>query len=124
LVHPESVESTGREDEEKEGNVMKKTGALLVVILILLWEAVSCGAVTLNLMGPTKFTRDKGKPGSETVRFSSDFGGPATLKLINGSLENPSVPKISSATISLNGKAVFGPSDFNQKCPSTRGPIS
>jgi len=93
---------------------MKKMGALLIVVLILFWGAFSYGAVTLDLMSPTKFMRDKGKPGTETVNFTSGFGGPATLKLINGSLENPSVPKISSATISLNGKAVFGPSDFNQ----------
>jgi hypothetical protein len=54
---------------------MKKMGALLVVMLILFWGTVSYGAVSLNLMGPTKFTRDKGKPDTEKVNFSSDFGG-------------------------------------------------
>ena len=93
---------------------MRKTGLFLVVVVAMLWEVAGYGAVTLNPMAPTKFTRDKGKPDTTTVNFSSVAGGPATLGLINGSLQNPSVPKISSAKITLNGKAVFGPSDFNQ----------
>jgi len=82
---------------------MKKIGLFLVVILIVFWGVASYGQVSLNLMGPTTFTMGKGTSTTQTVNFSSAFGGPATLTLVKGSL--------SDVTISLNGKPVFGPLD-------------
>ena len=45
---------------------MKKMGLFLIVILMMFWTAITYGAVSLDLMGPTKFTRDKGKPDTKT----------------------------------------------------------
>lgn len=100
--------------KQLRGEIMKKGMICLAFMIMVFCAATSYAQVSLNLMGPTAFKRDTGQPTTQTVIFPSDFGGPAALTLINGSAVNSSVIKISSATISLNGTTIFGPSDFNK----------
>jgi len=61
------------------------------------------------------FERRKGKPFEETLEFelSSQFFGPFMLNLTNGTADGHH--RVDSAIITLNGKAIFKPSDFNEK---------
>jgi hypothetical protein len=85
-----------------------------LVILIGLWGTVSQAAVILDILGPTTCIRGTGSPITKTFQFSSDLGGPAIVKLTNGSLEDSSIEMVSSSIIKLNSQIIFGPSEFNQ----------
>ena len=88
---------------------MKKCGLFLAVILVLLWAGTSDALVQFEIT----CIRGTGEPVTETFTFDA-FGGPATVKLWNGSLEDSDAEKVSSATVTVNGEVIFGPSDFNQ----------
>jgi hypothetical protein len=63
--------------------------------------------------GPERFTRDKGKPADVTRHISTvGFAAPFVLHVRNG--DTSSNNRISSATVSLNGVTLLGPSAFNQ----------
>lgn len=84
---------------------MKKYSLILAVVLVFL-SAVTSHATVEVVCFDSQFIRNKGKPFTEFHTFPG-ISGPATLKLTND--------KISSATISVNGIEVFGPSNFNKK---------
>ena len=94
---------------------MKIRTLLTVVIpltLVLAWAPLSHALVEVELLSPTTCIRDKGKPVTETFTFTG-LAGQAQLQLINGSLEDPSVRKITSARIWVNGQIVCFPQDLN-----------
>lgn len=84
---------------------MRKQGLFLAGIFALFFATTGHGMVQWEVFGPTTCIRGKGKPATEIFTFSA-LGGQATLKLTNR--------KVSSATVTLNGQVVFGPSDFGQ----------
>ena len=88
---------------------MKKCGLFLAVILVLLWAGTSDALVQFEIT----CIRGTGEPVTETFTFDA-FGGPATVKLWNGSPEDSDAEKVSSSTVAVNGEVIFGPSDFNQ----------
>lgn len=59
------------------------------------------------------FVRGTGAPVTETETFPS-VSGKATIKLYNGGIVNTARVLVSSATVTINGQAIFGPSNFNQ----------
>lgn len=92
---------------------MKKL-LFLAISTVVFWGATSHGMVILDILNPTKCIRGTGSPIMQVFPFSSDIGGPAIIKLNNGSLENSSIKRVSSAIIKLNSQIIFGPSEFNQ----------
>jgi PKD repeat protein len=88
---------------------MKKCGLFLSVVFVFLWVATSHAVVRLEVT----CTRGTGGPVTETFTFMA-LGGPATLALTNGGLENPAAEKVSSSTVAVNGEVIFRPSDFNR----------
>jgi hypothetical protein len=66
------------------------------------------------LFGPTTYTRTAGPPNQFTATFPLPTGAtaPYTLHLVNGHADG--TKRISSATVTLNGTSIFGPSDFGQ----------
>jgi hypothetical protein len=93
---------------------MKKFVFCFVMMALVLAMGANCySAVSLDILNPVVFSRSKGEPVTEAYTFSSTFGGPATLKVINGDLNAPSVRRVTNATIMLNGKIIFGPLKLN-----------
>ena len=81
----------------------------------ILLSAVCCYAGTFTTFGPKAFTRGSGSPVAETASFNiKNPNTTYTLKVYNGGI-NSEYSKVSSAVISLNGTAIYGPSDFNQQ---------
>ena len=62
------------------------------------------------------YTRQSGAPVTvtETVPVLNPTGTPWTLRAINGDLEDTSIEKVSSSTLSLNGLEVLKSNQFNQ----------
>jgi hypothetical protein len=85
---------------------------LIALTSVLVWVSASHAVVEVELLPPTTCIREKGKPVTETFTFPG-LAGPAQLQLINGSLDDPSVRKITSAKIWVNGQMVCIPQDFN-----------
>jgi hypothetical protein len=73
---------------------------------------------TTPVFGPTTYTRTTGAPNQYTTTFSAPswIVSPYDLHIVNGDASgtNRVYGAISSATITLNGVQVAGPSDFNQ----------
>jgi hypothetical protein len=78
---------------------------LLAVVFLLVGASVANAAVEVTILGPTSFTRHKGKPVVAAVTFPGPIRA-ATVRLANN--------RVSSATVTLNGRPVFRPSDFNR----------
>ena len=93
---------------------MKRYTLFLVVICVLIWAPVTEALVEVEVLSPVICTRNTGEPIIETFVFIG-FSGPATVKLKNGSLEDDSIEKVSSSTVTVNGQVAFDSSDFNQK---------
>lgn len=66
------------------------------------------------------FVRGTGKPTTESVGFAVPVSGEGNLKIVNG--QNGGI-RISSASISLNGKEIVGPDKFNQNVSTIEFPI-
>jgi len=88
---------------------MKKCVLFLVSVFVLLWAVTSDARVQVEVT----CVRGTGEPVTETFTFTA-FGGPATVKLWNGSLEDSDAENVSSSTVTVNGEVIFGPSNFNQ----------
>jgi hypothetical protein len=67
--------------------------------------------------------RDTGEPVTESYTFTATEGD-AVIRLFNGGIEDPDGIRISSATVTLNGDLVFGPSDFNQQVEELEADIA
>ncbi len=66
------------------------------------------------LFGPKQYTRTAGPPNQFTDTFTLPAGttAPYTLHVVNGNTNGTN--RISSATVTLNGTQILGPSDFGQ----------
>src|SRR5258708_27413276 len=89
----------------------------LVVVALVFAAALDAGAqVTPStpIFGATTYTRTTGAPNQYTTTFTLPawIANPYDLHIVNGSPTGSD--RISSATITLNGVQVAGPSDFNQ----------
>jgi hypothetical protein len=93
---------------------MKRMLLSLVAVLVPVCAAQAQGTITLQVLGPAVYVRQAGPPVTTVLPFTSEFGGPALLNVVNGSLEDSSVETVSSSVIKLNGKVVFAPAAFNQ----------
>ena len=94
---------------------MLKSTFILTLISVLLIGAFSplLGPEIL-VFGPKQYTRNQGKPVTETDNFPSSITGPDfTLRVINGDEQGDH--RVSSATVVLNGEQILSPSDFNQQ---------
>ena len=89
---------------------------LTVLVLFICIGIGSLFAGDVTFFGPKQYTRNKGKPVTETDTFICPpgyTGSGFTLHLINGdSLGNN---RVSSAVLKVNDIEVIGPSAFNQK---------
>src|SRR5262249_10324890 len=63
--------------------------------------------------GPKQYIRDAGPPDTFTETFQYDGTSPCQIVVVNGKADG--TQRISSASISLNGKQIVGPEDFNQQ---------
>jgi hypothetical protein len=88
---------------------------LVFVLLFLLFPIFPSGQTGyITFFGPEIFIRSKGKPVIETRTFSTTgYQGPYILHLRNG--DDDGKNRVSSAHLWLNGKLLFGPSDFSQQ---------
>ena len=86
------------------------TLSLLVMLLALTAPAF---AQTV-LFGPMQYTRTAGPPNQFTDTFTLPSGTtpPYTLHIVNGNANGTN--RISSATVTLTGTQILGPSDFGQ----------
>lgn len=74
--------------------------------------------------GPSDSERQAGAPATTTSTFTlTNPAAPYTLRVSNGGLTGQ-YTKVSSATLSLNGTPIMGPSDFNQTVATIEKPIS
>ncbi len=102
--------------KKKDHESMVKTVRCVVtalVFFICIISSLFAGEVTF--FGPKQYTRNKGKPVTETDTFICPpgyTGSGFTLRLINGDSQGDN--RVSSAVIKINGLQVMGPSDFNQ----------
>ncbi len=86
---------------------------------LVLFIFIGCNVIfasDVTFFGPRQYTRNTGKPVTETVTFTCPpgyTGSGFTLRLINGDLQGNN--RVSSAEININGVQVMGPSDFNQQ---------
>jgi hypothetical protein len=85
--------------------------------------SVPSGAVpTASTFGPKQYVRTAGPPTTFTETFPRCAGGNCQLVVVNGNPDGSN--RISSATVSLNGKQILGPSDFNQNVSRIVKPVA
>lgn len=96
-------------------------GVRLAIFLLFLVCTVTlaphAGAqATAPVFGPQTFVRTTGAPNGYTTTFSLPawIVSPYNLHIVNGDANGNNRVSISSATVTLNGVQVVGPSDFNQ----------
>lgn len=92
------------------GWVVRITGMALVLMCV---TGLPSQAQTV-LFGPTPYTRTAGPPNqfTETLTLPPGTTPPYNLRIVNGNADG--TKRISSATVTLNGTPVAGPSDFGQ----------
>src|SRR5947209_18303815 len=73
----------------------------------------SSAAQMMTGFGPKQYTRSAGPPQTFTETFQHCGTAPCQLVVVNGNADGSN--RISSASISLNGAQILGPSDFNQQ---------
>lgn len=97
-----------------------------LVAMNWLWPLLSAFAVVsahgATTFGPQQFTRTSGAPQTVTATFPRCAGGTCQLVVINGNSDG--TQRVSSASIYLNGREVFGPSDFNPKVARLAKPVA
>jgi hypothetical protein len=72
--------------------------------------------------GPKQYTRAAGPPQTFTETFSRCAGAPCQLVVLNGNADGSN--RVSSASVSLNGVEILGPSSFNQNVGRIVRPVS
>jgi len=85
-----------------------------IIFLTLIFNVALAEEVTV--WGPNKYLRAAGSPNNYTSVFSTT-PGQGKLVVKNGTMggNNRVQDSLSSTTISVNGKQIFGPSDFNKQ---------
>jgi hypothetical protein len=95
---------------------------LLATSVVLVLAAFgTCVAAAATTFGPKQFTRVAGPPQTFTETFAGCGAPPCQLVVMNGA---DGKNRVSSASVSVNGKQVLGPSDFNQKVDRLVVPIA
>jgi RHS repeat-associated protein len=92
---------------------MRRCLTTLSLLVLLLALTAPAFAQTV-LFGPMQYTRTAGPPNQFTDTFTLPSGTtpPYTLHVVNGNANGTN--RISSATVTLNGAQILGPSDFGQ----------
>jgi hypothetical protein len=99
-----------------------KSKLLLLSLLFLLSSVTLTSTVpalqvpaapTIVAFGPWQYSRAAGRPETFTETFQYSGTSPCQLVVVNGNADG--TQRISSASISLNGQKIVGPSDFNQQ---------
>ncbi len=98
----------------------KHNAAALLLLLVVPVAAIAQGTPAY---GPVQFTRSSGAPDTFTASFQHcGTGQQCQIIVTNGGAGGGN--RISSASISLNGVQVVGPSDFNQHVAKIVKPVS
>ena len=109
-------ESGSKTQFERSLRAAAWTAVACAFALTLLLAARGDAQVTANtpVFGPQTYTRTTGAPNQYTTTFTAPAWvvSPYNLHVVNGDANGNY--RISSATISLNGVQILGPSDFNQ----------
>ncbi|HXO18703.1 MAG TPA: Ig-like domain-containing protein [Thermoanaerobaculia bacterium] len=84
--------------------------------------AAAAGGTTV-VFGPQVYIRLVGKPFTVSERFTQAHPGPFTLHIDNGCLFDI-LPRVTSATVALNGASVLAPSDFGSKVATLDRPVT
>ncbi|HVR40408.1 MAG TPA: hypothetical protein VMU84_15030 [Thermoanaerobaculia bacterium] len=88
------------------------------VLVYALFLPTLAAAATFTLFGPRDFVRSTGAPQTERVTFAArNLTRTYKLLLENGGATGQ-LARVTSATVALNGQALFGPSDFNANTPA------
>jgi hypothetical protein len=96
---------------------------VLAAIVLGLIAAATAMAQPTVAFGPMQFTRDPGAPDTFTQTFTQcGSGQQCQIIVVNGNPNGGN--RISSATVSLNGAQLFGPSDFNQQVGQLTKPVT
>lgn len=107
---------------------------LLLSVFILLFSVTFIPAVLTSptstasdapmtiAFGPKQFSRAGGAPQTFTETFQHCGNAPCQIVVVNGSADGSR--RISSASISLNGRQILGPSDFNQQVERIVKPVT
>ena len=74
------------------------------------------------VFGPKQYTRAAGPPQTFTETFSHCGTAPCQIVVVNGNANGSN--RISSASISLNGNQIIGPSDFNPRVATIVRPVT
>src|SRR5262245_47499003 len=80
--------------------------------LALAWAAVA-SAAPVTAFGPKTYRRAAGKPVAVLDTFRANPASRYTLRVLNGG--NGQFPRVTNATVSLNGVQVLSPSDFRSE---------
>src|SRR5438067_10279195 len=93
-----------------------RAAARWLVFLTAFGTAAGAFGATFTVRAPENFVREAGKPATVTTQpFTvADPAASFTLVVHNGGSNNQ-FRRVSSAMISVNGKQVLGPSDFNEQ---------
>jgi len=91
---------------------MFRRSILLTALFVFSLFSLSYGSVDVTILNKT-FLRSTGEPITESSIFPGQ-ASMATIKLVNGDLDDSTIEKVSSSIISLNGQILFSPSEFNQ----------
>jgi hypothetical protein len=104
------------------GIAERRVPTVLTATFMGLVLAAAATAQPSVAFGPMQFTRDSGPPDTFTQTFTQcGSGQQCQIIVVNGSPNGSN--RISSATISLNGAQIFGPSDFNQQVGQLAKPV-
>lgn len=93
---------------------MKALFLTLAAVGLSFCTAETSAAADLQVVASTRYVRVDGAPNNVVQQFDWPLGGPALLRVTNGSLEDSTVETVSSSIIKINGTLVFGPAEFNQ----------
>jgi hypothetical protein len=106
-------------------NSESKTPLVLLLLGLcsaLMWPPALGAAAMTPVFGPKQYTRAAGPPQTFTETFQHCGTAPCQLVMVNGNADGRN--RISSASISLNGTQVIGPSDFNQQVAKIVKPVT
>ena len=94
---------------------------LVVGVLLAKMPALSIAAQMTPVFGPAQYMRIAGPPQTFTGAFKHCGTQQCQIVVVNGDVNGKN--RISSASISLNGKEIIGPNTFNQKVSTIVKPV-
>src|SRR5438552_2132180 len=94
---------------------------ILAAAMVLSSSLSSASAEMTPAFGPKQYTRTQGPPQLFIERFQHCGTAACQLVIVNGNADGSQ--RMSSASISLNGVEIAGPSDFNQRVARIVKPV-